>query len=94
MTETTTKEEIKMLTDKQKETIVDKFDKSNTTFEIKFLIDELGKDGYEKPNRVIRDALLEGLLYVDTIDDEFDIWLALTDWGRDIWNDIKSDSDE
>lgn len=87
MNEQSIKDVIQMLTDKQKEIIVSKFDKTNTTLELKFLIDELIKENYEKPNRVVRDALLEGLLYVDNIDNDIDIWLALTEWGRDVWDD-------
>lgn len=97
MDELTKKDSVTMLTDKQKEAIVSKFDDFNTTLEIKFLINEIRRDDYEKPNRVVRDALLEGLLYVDSIDDAIDdtyyIWLALTDWGMDVWEDWR-DSNE
>lgn len=91
MNEITTKEDVIMLTDKQKEVIVLQFDKPNTTLELKFLINELRKE-YQQPDRVVRDALLEGLLYVDSIDDAVDgayyIRLALTDSGEDIWGDL------
>lgn len=77
-----------MLTDAQIYSILEIYDSTNTTYETFYLIDEMKKAGHEKSNQIIRDALLDGLLYVDNItgnDGDVNMLLGLTDWGERLW---------
>lgn len=76
---------IRMLTDAQIDNIVGIFDDFNNAFEIFYIRDKLKELIPKNPNRVIRDALLDGLLYVDNITDNDEILLGLTKWGENIW---------
>ena len=75
---------IRMLSDRQVEIIVGFYDEINITLEMKYLI-KLLSDNYVNPERVVRDALRDGLLVADTITMKGDVYLALSQWGEDEW---------
>jgi len=81
-----------LLENTQIEAIANAFDDPDETIELFDLLKLLSKD-YAKPNRLIRDALLEDLLYVDTIEDDKAIMLALTEWGETVWAGIQEDEE-
>ena len=84
-----------MLEDNQIEAIAELFDDSEETIELSYLSKQLLDEyGYTKPNRLIRDALLDGLLYVDTIEDDDSVMLALTDWGESVWDSLQEDDED
>ncbi len=77
------------LSDRQIEIILSCFDDPTYTTSARDIIKTLRNEGLEHPERVIRDALLENLLYVDSIelnaDDWQDMMLALDEWGESLW---------
>lgn len=77
-----------MLKDDQIETIVLLFDEPDTTWDILYIIKQIEKKGYAKPQRVMRDALRDGLLYVDNIESDNTIMVALTEWGEHVWDEL------
>ena len=82
-----------MLENTQIEAIANAFDDPDETIEL-FDLWKLLSEDYAKPNRLIRDALLEDLLYVDTIEDDKTIMLALTEWGEAVWAEIQEDEED
>jgi hypothetical protein len=82
------KRRIRMLTDAQIEDIVSIYDDLNNTYEIFHIINILRQERNPNPNRIVRDALLDGLLYVDNITDNEEIMLGLTKWGENVWWDL------
>lgn len=77
------------LSDRQIEIILGCFDDSANTTSTRYIIKTLRNEGFEYPERVIRDALLENLLYVDSIELSVEDWqnmmLALDEWGESLW---------
>ena len=80
------KRDIKVLNDNQIELIVSLFEKSDITLDILYIIRRIERIGkYTVPQRIVRDALRDGLLYVDSIESDNTIMVALTDWGEQVW---------
>ena len=75
-----------MLQETQVGILVRMFDATSDAIPIKYIIKTLKtKHSYEHPGRIVRDALLEGLFYVDKIEDDGTTYLALTDSGEEKW---------
>lgn len=86
MTKQSLKRETKMLRQNQRYIIVGIFSDIKEAWSVKQMIDILERvHGYENPGWMIRDAIQEGLLYVDNIDNNGVVFLALTDFGEETW---------
>ena len=83
------KSDIMALSDRQINIIIQCFNDPAYTTSAKDIISSLRNNGLEYPERVIRDALLENLLYVEAIELTKDDWqnmlLALDEWGETLW---------
>ncbi|MCJ7572096.1 MAG: hypothetical protein MUO82_09520 [Candidatus Thermoplasmatota archaeon] len=77
----------KMLQQNQRYIITELFRTVNETLELKHILNELKNQyGYENSGSLIRDAILEGLLYVDLIENNGRIYLGLTTtFGENTW---------
>ena len=70
----------------QKYFIVSLFEDIDTSYNASYLRRRLrNKYGYLEPNRIIRDAINEGILIVDTL---APLFLALSPIGVDIWRQM------
>lgn len=77
-----------MLQQNQRYLIVGMFLKINDALPLCDIFNSLKKDyNYSNPGSIIRDAIQEGLIYVDNIDNNGDVYLALTDYGESMWEE-------
>jgi hypothetical protein len=86
-----------MLHEPQIEAIISLYGSLNETISAEWLIKTLGSPDYgkySKSNRIIRDAIAEGLLYVDSIKEDADFMLGLTKWGQAKWYELNEEEDE
>lgn len=77
-----------MLNENQREIIVQMFDTIDDALPLTDMAQDLRELGYASASRIIRDAIQEGLLYVDAVEDDGTVYLALTDWGEEIWEEL------
>ena len=77
-----------MLSERQAFVLASLYESPNETLEINYLMDLLGDEGYSVPNRIIKDAILEGIIYIDSITDARKIMVGLTKIGVKIWRKI------
>jgi len=70
-----------------KRDIIDIFESPDDALPISDILEEL-KDKHDDPGDIIKDAIDEELIYIDTIDKDGTVYLALTDAGEEIWNMI------
>jgi hypothetical protein len=83
------KEKDMVIRENQREIIVGTFDEIDSSLPIEHILDILiQKYGYKIPGKILRDAIQEGILYVDEITDEGVVYLALDDWGETIWRSL------
>ena len=83
------KRDIKVLNDNQIELIVSLYDTPKTTWDILYLIRQVEQTGgYTAPQRVIRDALRDRLLLVDSIEPDNTIMISLAEWGEHVWKEL------
>ncbi len=84
------KSDTMVLSNRQIGIILDCFDDIAETTSTSYIIKTLRDEGFKEPEKVVRDALLEGLLYVDSIElkinDYQDMMLALDEWGESLWS--------
>lgn len=73
----------------QREIIVGIFDEKHHSLSVEYILEMLKqKYDYKSPGRILKDAVQEGILYVDSITDDSIVYLALDDWGETIWDDL------
>lgn len=70
--------------DNQREIVVEMFERKGIALVLNDMI-EILRDKYIQPGRIIRDAIQENLLFVDAIEDDGTVYLALSDWGEELW---------
>lgn len=76
----------------QRELIVALFDEIDRSLSVNYIIDVLKQEhDYKISGQILRDAIQEGVLYVDKITDDGVVYLALDDWGETIWKDLYED---
>lgn len=74
---------------KERKDIVNLFEHINDAVLLSDLISTLKDSGYNNSGEMIKDAIENGILYIDEIEDENTIYIALTDKGEDIWEAIE-----
>ena len=80
-----------MLQQNQRYIIVSMFSSINDALPLCDILDILKKEhGYNTSGSIIRDAIQEGLIYVDNIENNGEVYLALTDYGERTWSELKS----
>ncbi|HZY70208.1 MAG TPA: hypothetical protein VFF67_04420 [Thermoplasmata archaeon] len=84
------------LSDAQLDAILEQFDSEDETVAVDYLVKKLGSNpyGYKAPERVVRDAITDGYLYVDSIDKKGNTFLGLTDAGEHEWGQLEKAEDE
>ena len=65
--------------------IIDAFDDADYAYPVEEIIESLRDSGYADPGKVIVDAISEGILCVDSIDEDEIMYFALTKEGESLW---------
>jgi hypothetical protein len=79
-----------VLSENQAATLLGLFDNINETCAVDWIVRSLRKPshgGYQHPERIVRDALDEGIVYVDAVDEDGKTYLGLTKEGEAKWLD-------
>ncbi len=72
--------------------IVDMFFNINDAIPIEDIANELDELGYQHPGKIIGNAM-ENILYIDDIEDDGSIYVALTSTGEELWREHNISSD-
>jgi hypothetical protein len=78
------------LSDPQRFSLLSLFDSQEETIAVDWLVNALrrpSRGGYQHPERIVRDALEEGLLYVDSIGRDGTTFVGLTEDGESEWRE-------
>lgn len=78
------------LSDAQLDAVLDQYDSPNETLSTDYLVRNLKRDPYHysAPERIVRDAINDGYLYVDSVDRKGVVFLGLTDTGEHEWEEL------
>ncbi len=79
-----------MSSDRQIDIILSIFDNIDQSLTLDHIIEQLSTN-YKYPEKVVKEAIDEGLLYIDEITDirtNNQVFLALTEWGEELWDDL------
>lgn len=78
-----------MLSEGIRQIIVDIFEKVNEALSVTYMLDVLKRehDYLVMPEDILRDAIEEGLIYVDTIKDDGTVYLGLGAFGESRWRE-------
>jgi hypothetical protein len=85
------------LAERQLANILALFDSERQTIASDWLVRSLRKDGnggYQHPNRLLRDAIEEDFLYVDSFDENGISFLGMTESGVDHWRIFVTEGEE
>jgi hypothetical protein len=80
-----------VLSEPQRVSLLSLFDSDDETIAVDWMVKELKKPklgGYLHPERIVRDGLEEGLLYVDSIGADGSTYVGLTEAGETDWHDV------
>lgn len=73
-----------MLSQEIRHIIVDIFENINQALSLTYMLEVLKRE-YIQPEDMIRDAIQEGLIYVDAIKEDGTVYLGLGDYGESLW---------
>lgn len=77
-----------VLSESQAVALLGQFDSLDETVAVDWLVKSLRKPkagGYHYPERIVQDAIEDGILYVDSVDSGGHTFLGLTKEGEDKW---------
>lgn len=76
---------------KQRKDLINMFDGVDDALPLTDMIHALEECEHDDPGKIIKDAIENGILYIDEIEDENLIYIALTNVGEEMWEAYHED---